>query len=172
MFSRHQTMGHKKSKELLNKKKYCYGINDENGVKSVQKEIDAEIKACKYRFKQKVENMFKRDTKSAWNGIKQLTGMKKSADSYIVSNRIDFCNDLNVFYSRFDKYDFSQESSDIINQLKNADNAKFEISNAFVLESLKSIKIGKASGPDKINGNILKMCKEPLAPILRKIFQQ
>ncbi len=41
-----------------------------------------------------------------------------------------------------------------------------------MLESLQSIKIGKASGPDKINGNVLKLCKEPLTPILCKIFQQ
>lgn len=59
------------------KKKYCYGINDEIGAINVQKEICAAIKECKDRFKQRLENMFKRNTKSAWNGMRQLTGMTK-----------------------------------------------------------------------------------------------
>lgn len=82
--------------------------------------------------------------------------MQKSAGNHIVNNSKDFCNELNVFYSRFDKYVFS----------------KIVISEANVLKSLQSIKIGKVSGPDKINGNFLRMCKEPLAPILCRIFQQ
>lgn len=42
------------------KKKYCYGINDEIGAINVQKEICAAIKECKDRFKQRLENMFKK----------------------------------------------------------------------------------------------------------------
>ena len=41
-----------------------------------------------------------------------------------------------------------------------------------VLESVAAIKANKAAGPDRINGNILKLCKAPLTPILCKIFQQ
>jgi len=49
---------------------------------------------------------------------------------------------------------------------------KIVVSEDDVLRSLNAIKTGKAAGPDKINGNILKMCKSPLSPILCKIFQQ
>ncbi len=77
-----------------------------------------------------------------------------------------------VFYSRFDKFVFSQESSVIINQLQNTNDSKIIISEANVLKSLQSIKMGKVSGPDKINGNFLRICKEKLAPILCRNFQQ
>ena len=104
MFSKQQTMVYKGTKNFINNKKFCH---DKTGAKSVQKEIDTAIKVCKDRYKQKVENMFKRDAKSAWKGIKQLTDMKESKGKHIINNSKDFCNDLNVFYSRFDKCDFS-----------------------------------------------------------------
>ena len=41
-----------------------------------------------------------------------------------------------------------------------------------VIKSLNSIKIGKACGPDQIGSSVIKLCKDPLAPVLRKIFQK
>ena len=37
---------------------------------------------------------------------------------------------------------------------------------------MSCIKPGKAAGPDKINGSVLKLCKSPLSNILCKIYQQ
>lgn len=138
----------------------------------MQREINATIQVCKDRYKVKVENMFKKDTKSAWKGIKQLTGMKKSVNNHVVNNITNFCHDLNIFYSRFDKHDFSNESNSIITHITNENMPSILISNTDVLESLHSIKTGKAPGPDKVNGDFIKLCKEPLSPILCKIFQR
>ena len=161
-------------KELLNRKKQLIATNDRTQLKDIQKIIDRQIDECKQVYKKKVENMFKSDTKSAWSGLKQLTGMKKNPIKPDVNDINKFCNELNVFYGRFDKYDFYSLRSSMVDLHNNAlsDADKIVITEDDVLKSLSNIKTGKAAGPDKINGNILKLCKATFTPILSKIFQQ
>ena len=87
--------------------------------------------------------MFKRDTKLAWKGIKQLTGMKEIKGKHIINNSKDFCNDLYAFYSKFDKCDFSQEFSVIIKQLQNANDSKIVITNTDVLKVYSQLRLEK-----------------------------
>ncbi len=118
-----------------------------------------------------MEKLFKSDTKSAWHGIKKLTGMDKLVHC-VVKNVTDFCNDLNEFYARFDNQDFSAERSHLRDFNRAMNDSRIVISVHDVHKALHSIRTGKAAGPDKINGNVLKLCKDPLAPALCKIFQQ
>jgi len=110
--------------------------------------------------------------KSAWSGIKTLTGMKKSNFLPDVTNAESFCNELNTFYARFDKYNFSPARKTIVTFLRNMESDPIDISEEVVLESLKSVKAGKAAGPDRIGSSVIKLCREPLTPILRKIYQR
>ena len=116
--------------------------------------------------------MFKTDTKSAWNGIRLITGMKKKHMTPDVQNPTDFCNELNTFYARFDKIDFSHVRNELVNSQLKRTVENIEITHSEVAKCLKSLKAGKAGGPDKINTDILKLCCEPLTPILRNIYQQ
>jgi hypothetical protein len=121
-----------------------------------------------------VEGMFKSDAKSAWSGIRQLTGMKKSIAKPDVNDVNTFCNELNLFYGRFDKHNFTETRERItafhLDRL--SEDNRVIISETDVLRSLNMIKAGKAAGPDKINGNILKLCRIPLSNIICKIYQQ
>ena len=117
--------------------------------------------------------MFRSDPRSAWKGIKQLTGMGKQQFKPDVDKPKEFCDELNTFYSRFDKHDFSSVRENINCHLRNhIGQDRIVITEDEVLKSLKSIKAGKAPGPDEIGTNVLKMCSHTLAPILCKIFQQ
>ena len=166
----------KELKALLNKKKQLLYNKDRPQLKIVQVEINKMIVDCKGNYKRKVECMFKGDIKSAWNGLRKLTGMgsKKTIVHNEDRNCEDLVNDLNVFYTRFDKHDFSSECntmrSDHINRLY--DNPNISISEESVLKCLQSIKICKAAGPDKISGSLLKLCSRPLSSILSKVYQQ
>ena len=115
--------------------------------------------------------MFVNDTKVAWKGLRKLTGMKKPMATPKVPNPMDFCNSLNEFYCRFDKYDFKNIRSDICEFHKNRCSNDIVINEDDVLKCLRSVKIGKSPGPDNITGNIIKLCCEPLTPIMCKIFQ-
>ena len=161
-------------KDLLNKKKKCLANKDRNELKSVQKEIKTQIRVCKSNYRLKIESMCKSDSKAAWRGLKQLTGMTKTAISHDVADTLQFCNELNTYYTRFDKYDFALERSCICQFHRNK--AQIEPSIVIdvddVIRSLKCVKLGKAPGPDRIAANVVKLCSEPLAGILCKIYQQ
>ena len=159
-------------KYLLNKKKRLLGTNEREDLKIVQKEINTKISVCKKEYKNKIENMFKTDSKTAWKGLKVLTGMNKNQVIPDVENAQALCNELNTFYARFDKQDFTTVRIHIINFLKSRDAEPITITEEDVLRSLKLLKIGKAAGPDGIGSSIVKLCREPLAPVLCKIFQK
>ena len=160
-------------KVLLNKKKSLIASKDKEQLRSVQKEINNVIAECKNNYKNKIERLFKSDSRSAWQGLKQLTGMSKPQFTPQIENAEKFCNDLNSFYARFDKHDFSVEREDISCHLvSNNEHDRIVICENEVRRALKSIKINKAPGPDGIGPNILKMCSDPLTPVLCKIYQQ
>ena len=159
-------------KILLNKKKHFLAIKDREQLKIIQKEIDKNITDSKRKHKVKVEGLFKHDAKSAWRGVKQLSGMTKTEYKHDVDDVKQFCDELNIFYSRFDKHDFSAVRNIIVSHLKHRSYERLIITEDEVLKSLKSVKVGKATGPDKIGANILKLCSVPLAPAICNIYQQ
>ena len=159
-------------KTLLNRKKHLLSTNDREQLKTVQKEINKQLNVCKTQFKEKVECMFKTDTKSAWDGLKVLTGMKKSRVTPAVDNVTKFCNDLNIFYARFDKHNFSSVRSCITDFLRHRQADPIIVTLEEVQKCLSSVKINKAAGPDKIGSSVVKLCREPLAPVLRNIYQK
>ena len=51
-------------KDLLNEKKRLLSTDDRAQLKVVQKQVNKEISLCKQKYKEKVESLFKSDTKS------------------------------------------------------------------------------------------------------------
>lgn len=77
-----------------------------------------------------------------------------------------------MFYGRFDKLKFENERSILRDSLCNKKDQSPIITCGNVINSQPTLKSGKAAGADRINGNLLKLCKEPLSPILCILFQQ
>ena len=99
--------------------------------------------------------------KSAWSGIRQLTGMKKACALPDVQDVKKFCNDLNQFYARFDKFDFSHSRNELVEFHQSRVSEYLEISEDDILKGIRSFKAGKAGGPDRINSDVLKLCRAP-----------
>ena len=57
--------------------------------------------------------------KQVWEGMNLMSGRKKNS-SRVFSNSIDYLNELNNFYARFDCHDFSSEREDIRRELQQA----------------------------------------------------
>ena len=148
----------KELKPLLNKKKYLLSHHDRDQLKIVQKEINAQISVCKQNYKTKIENLFKTDSKSAWAGLRGLTGMSKSKNTPDVENPEIFCNELNKFFARFDTHDFSGVRRVITNFLGSREAEPITVTEEAVSKSLRSVKIGKAAGPDGISSSVIKLC--------------
>lgn len=125
----------------------------------------------KEKYKRKIENWFKKDTKAAWQGLRNITGMTKKSVSPDITNIKDYCNELNKFYCRFDVQDFSLEQNSLTELLCNKEHGIFTVTQEDVLESLKRVKSNKASGPDRVSAKVVSICKYELLPVLCWIFQ-
>ena len=82
-----------------------------------------------------------------------------------------YVNDLNVFYARFDDKNFHAECNEMLNVVNSKNDQKIFITRGDVSLALSSAKPGKACGPDKICGKVVKGCKEPLVTPMLRLFQ-
>lgn len=80
---------------------------------SIQKEIKREIKRAKWDYKLKVEHKLSNNLGSAWDSIKIMVGQSDKIKNKVAlegfTSDISLAQELNQFYSRFDKHDFSNE---------------------------------------------------------------
>ena len=161
----------KEVKSVLKRKNAALS-NRDGSLKVVQKELNTVITAAKHTYKEKVERLFKSNqTKDAWKGLKQLSGyvQKSCIPEPVDMNK--FVNDLNVFYTRFDDKDFSKECRDVLEMVKTKKDDKIVLSDEVVLKALNRAKIGKACGPDRMCGKVVKLCKSELAVPMKTLFQ-
>lgn len=110
------------------------------------------------------------DTKSAWLGMKMAAGIKSEKREIYVTNEAQYANDLNAFYCRFDKHDFSHVVNSLKKQLRDNDDKIVEIEAKDVCQVFRHINGYKATGPDKVSGNTLKHCASELSTIFAYLF--
>ncbi|PIK54233.1 hypothetical protein BSL78_08860 [Apostichopus japonicus] len=98
-------------KVLMKQKHVAYHNKDYETARTRQREIKREIKRCKYQYGKKLERKFQcNDSRAAWKVMSTITGLelKKSDTAHAT---MDFINELNQFYCRFDEIDFSSCNS-------------------------------------------------------------
>jgi len=80
-----------------------------------------------------------------------------------------FANDLNVFFSRFDKNDFSVERDSVCRSISGY--VTITLKEHDIIASLSSIKSNSAPGPDCLRGRVLKENVHELKGIVLELFQ-
>ena len=134
------------------------------------------MKRGKDDYKKKIENHFKENNmKSVWDGMNTMSRRKKKREDDKVPMNIDYANELNAFYARFDCIDFScerEERMKVLNEQRKdeCESERIILTENEVLRSLKKLKHTKSSGPDNIGTNLLKRCADQLCEILCFIF--
>ena len=103
---------------MINKKKRTFYTGDPWEKKAVSKEVKKEIRKAKMKYREKVEERYSGgDLRAAWRGIKSMASINQcSSESRqpITVKGIDvpdLSNDFNMFYSRFESSDFSENIS-------------------------------------------------------------
>ena len=161
-------------KDLLNKKNEAFGKRDRESLKCIQKKLDKSICSSKQKYKRKIEDHFKENNmKDVWNGMRLMSGFNTgcSKSKQLPDNSVEYANDLNNFYNRFDKHDFSVEHSGIRNSLFNRPiNNMLKITEAEVCREFSKKDPSKAAGPDGLSPKILKLCSSQLAYVFACIF--
>ena len=126
------------------------------------------IKKAKYKYKRSLEDQFaNNNTKSVWQGLRQITQYKQSVAA-INNSDPSFPDQLNEFYSRFDKLNTSPEQ-----RLLPSDSSlcpPFVIDQAQVRTLFRRLNKRKAPGPDNISSSTLRNCADQLCTVFTDIF--
>ena len=175
LYSNNKPWVTKELKHVINKKKLAFKNNNSEDKKAVQKKLKFVIKKGKEDYKKKIEKHFeKNNMKSVWEGLNLMSGCKRKKETNNDSiGTVEYANNLNQFYSRFDCHDFRLEH-DVrkkeLDEKRTDETVKVVIEDNQVLETLKNLKRNKAPGPDGINSNVLKFCAYELYHIFCVIF--
>lgn len=167
----------KQLKDLLKKKKLVFRQNNLQELHSIQKEIKREIKRAKWDYKLKVEYKLSNNLLgSAWDSIKSMVGLndktKKKVEMEGFTSDISLAHELNIFYSRFDKHDFSNEIFGQKQSLLSLSQSAVCFSVQSVVNIFKHCKAKTSLGPDNIGSRVLSCCTEQLGSIFNYIFNQ
>ena len=110
--------------------------------------------------------------KDAWSGLKILTGQKEEKKANSLTSTSGTADRLNVFYSRFDNVDYSDEHSTLRKELGNKEKNEppIKITKSEVYKVLNSIKMNKGTGPDMISIKIIKKCITSLVYIIHSML--
>ena len=162
-------------RDLLRRKQLAFKTGDLVEKRKLQNELSQHIRQSKKEYGKKLEGKFRQgDPKSAWQGMKTITGCGKQTNPVVPSGDVaTFLGELNNFYARFDSSDFSSMNRDLRETLVNHVTAdeKIILDITAVEKSLKGLKTGKSAGPDGLYGKVLKSCFRELSPVFRDLFQ-
>lgn len=112
---------------------------------------------------------------SAWDSIKTMVGLndkKKKVALEGFTSDISLAQELNQFYSRFDKHDFSNEI--VVQKQSSLSQPQSAVcfSAQSVVNTFKYCKAKTSPGPDNIGSRVRSCCAEQLGPISNYIFNQ
>ena len=161
----------KELKELINERQSALGV-DKDEVKVIQKKIDKCIKNGKKRYKEKLESNFSQGkSRESWQNMATITGYKKKGSEIRTNDDVKFSNDLNEFYTRFDKHDYSNEQKQEINNALEKLDQPINVSEEEIRLLFKRLNAKSASGPDNIASRVLKLCSDSLANVFTALIQ-
>ena len=162
----------KSVKDVINQKKQAFGQGDKIKLKEVQTKLKRTIKVEKEAYRSKLEQKFTQNNmKQVWGGLKLISGYSNSSSSrnFLPETTVEYANNLNAFYNRFDKNDFSAEINSTRNRLFD-DGPVLQVTSEDVYKEFKKLNITKSAGPDNITPRFLKLCAEQLAEIFAFMF--
>ena len=111
------------------------------------------IRNNKLKYKEKLENIFQSgDSKTLWSHMRVITQYKGTNKS-IDNSDPDFPDQLNHFYSRFDRDNNTVPASLSIDE---STPPPVTISAHEVRRCFQQVKVNKAAGPDAIKPRLLK----------------
>ncbi len=100
-----------------------------------------------------------------------MIGQQSKQSGIYVADDAQYAEDLNNFYARFDTKDFSREGENVFKQISVSGADKVIITAEEVKRQFARINIRKATGPDGIDGIVLKQCVNQLCDIYSIVFQ-
>ena len=113
--------------------------------------------------------------KRVWEGMRLMSGYSNSSSksSQFPDQSVNYANELNNFYNRFDKHDFSMECNELrqlLNASSESSDSSLIVNKSDVHHLLRSVNPSKAAGPDGMSPRLHKSCGSQLSSIFTVIF--
>ena len=147
---------------------------DKKGLQSALREIDKKIREEKRHYRDKLENNFTGNNgRLYWRGIEKITGYNQQKRPVQTTDEAKLAEDLDTFYTRFDKHDFhmEQEQERVMSETQSRSSHPVVVSDKDVRACFRKVNPRSAAGPDKVSGRTPKECSESLAPVFTKLIQ-
>ena len=158
---------------LLKERQSALRENNRPQMKLIQKRIDAKIKAEKKKYSDKLEdNFYQGNSRQCWQSMSVITGYKPEKADLRAEDEKKLADELNVFYCRFDCHDFKAEQERAMQQVHEMPSSPITFTDDDVRSLFKKLNARSASGPDGVSSRTLKMCRDSLAPVFSRLFQQ
>ena len=160
-------------KTIINKKKGAFGRGDKAQLRTIQKDLKSAIRKGKWEYKQKIESHFTQNNmKKVWQGMRLMSGYANGSGKScpLPNTSLDYANQLNSFYNRFDCHDFSNEIQILLNSAAPMNKAFLSLEEHEVRQEFSRTNPAKAAGPDGISPRVLKNCCSQLAYVFTHIF--
>jgi hypothetical protein len=163
----------KELKLMLRDRHKAFKENNKQKMKEIQKKIDKKIKNDKKRYASKVEENFQHNnSRLFWKNIETITGYKQKKKGLQADDEEQLANNLNVFYTHFDRCDFHTQQAQAMEKLRHLPAQPFVISEEDVRLDFRKVNSRSAAGPDNVSGKTVRACSESLAPVYTRLFQR
>ena len=100
-----------------------------------------------------------------------ITGYKQQKRPVQTTDEAKLAEDLNMFYTRFDKRDFHMEQEWVMSETQSRSSHAVVVSDEDIRVCFRKVNPRSATGPDKVSGRTPKECSESLAPVFTKLIQ-
>ena len=123
-------------------------------------------------YKEKINKSFQSNNmKDVWEKMKTVVCFDKTRPQVTVDDGQTYADELNDFYSRFDKDSTLDENK----RFKNDNFASFDDDVPIFRQEdtcrvFRSLKVNKSQGPDKITPKLMKTCAEELSVPFTRVF--
>ena len=131
------------------------------GCLQIQRELKIEIRREKKKYKEKIEkHLQENNMKKVWHGVNLMSSYEskhsKSLANKVQKATVEYVNDLNKFYNRFNRHEFSK-CVEHVKRNAFGNNSHFVCTNEQTCKEFIRLRPSKAAGPDGISPNVLKM---------------
>ena len=109
--------------------------------------------------------------KEVWHGVNLMCSYKTKHSKSFANKKttLEYVNDLNKFYNRFNRHNISK-CVDHVKSNAFGNNSHFVCTNEQIRKEFKRLSPSNAAGPDGISPKFLRMCSSQLCEIFCTIF--
>ncbi len=89
-------------KAILNDKKRAFRDGNKEEVRTIQRHLKRKIREAKEEYRRKLEwKLQQNNTREVWRGMRTITGLRPAGNRG-VEGSVEWANELNLFFNRFD----------------------------------------------------------------------